>query len=238
MDEYIWRIVFVLIPSLLALLYGLFFVLPKSKGLYFRLSVLAISCLFMANFSYFCLIITGHSFDSQINVGCLGVIGAYLFFFTQNLCPISKVLYDKKNAGPVHKYLPYAAAALVMLLYGAIEYSWFCTIDLSYHDTWYIINMVLQFGIGAVIIAVTSVVTFRYSILPDDNGGLISHMRPYNIALTCMLVLSVAEKYFRYMDIYTTFDNVAIIAFYIVYSISIMALLPLQERGRARLLTF
>ena len=235
MNDYIWRILFVLIPSFLALIYGIGRVFPRTHGLYFRMPTMAVACLFMAHLSYFTLIITGNSFDTEVNIGLLGGLGSALFFCTQNTNPVSSIYYDPKNDNSKSRHFPWIAPIVIMVTYVVTEIGWYCQCDTFGFSYW--IGIVGSFGLISAINARTAFTTLRFALVPDEKFGFVSCVRPYNIVLTCFLILTTVEKYIRYLWVSSVIEWILMLLFYIVFAVNILLLLPLQERGRVKFLT-
>jgi len=235
MNSLVLRNLFILIPSFLAMLYGFIRVFPKTKGLYFRMATLAMACLFTGYLSSLVLNLTETPGYYDVNVSVLGSIGLCLFLMTQNADHVSSLLYEPGKNRTLIAVLPWLSPVVILLTFAFFEVTIFRqSYDLG-TSFWFRTFGLL--ALCAILNAVTSYHTFRYALSPDEEGGLVSCLRPYNIAMTVLLVLFIPEQFLRNQTVTTTGGFIAMSFYYLVIAIDILAVLPLMERGRVKFLT-
>jgi len=235
MNDYLWRCILLLIPSFIAMIFGIVKVFPKTKGLYFRMGTMGMACLFAGYLSSFATYLTGVSFDQTVNVSVLGNIGFSLFLMTQNADSVSSVMYKPGKQKGKNTALAWVAPILVVVIFLVAEVKMYGTTYEHGFSYWF--RNIGLIGLSAALNAVTAFYTSRYSLAPDEEFGMVNCLRPYNIALTVLLVLLIPERFIRDAMVSTAGESVAIVAYYILLAVGILAVIPLMERGRVKFLT-
>jgi len=235
MNNYILRILFVLIPSFIAMLYGIIKVFPKTKGLYFRMATLAMACIFAGYLSSLVMNLSDTPAATDVNISILGSVGLSLFLLTQNADHISSLLYEPGKHYQKIKLLSFIAPFIIFLLFIGFEVLFYReNFDYGF-SFWF--GKVGLLSLCALLNAVTAYYTSRYSMSPDPDNGLVACLRPYNIVMTLLLVLFTPEQFIRYQDVDSIGAAIAIMVYYLGLAIVILVVLPLMERGRLKFLT-
>lgn len=212
-----------LVASLIAVIFGIAVVLRRNRGLYFTMGVLAIVCLMMAQLSYFTTSFTINPHLLDFHIGTLGVIGCCLFFLTANIGPMNQLADDKSK-----RMLKYRLVALL----GpgiCIAFFVFCLFAMKRNGD----NTGLVSTIHTTFISLLPIYySTKMAIIPDIKGGFVDCMRPYNNAVTFLMLLMTLESGLRYVwQGRTVLESSLTYAFYILVAICTLAVMFLLHWG-------
>jgi len=215
----------VLIPTFIASVYGFTVIMRRHKGLYFSMGVLAVFCMFIGQLAYFFALYTGNQSYTQFHIGTLGSVGSCLFFLTANMGPVNMLADIDDEKRRKCNALAYIGPAVLAVIFTA------CTAVMY--------NKGIDSGIAvtAMLTAITMPPMYfitKAAIIPDVKDGFYDCMRPYNMAVTGLMILFTLERSARsiWSDSYA-----ALILSYVFYGVlglcapSVMFLL---ERGATR----
>ena len=193
---------------------GILFFRPK-KALYAQMITLATGCVAFGRLFLVCRILTGGEITGTFQLGFVGMIGSFLFFFTANYGSLDSLVDDSINDGIIHKIIPFVAPVAAIAVY--LIFFVFIQVSLM----WMIFG-----GILAAFISLSGYFNLKHLLAPDIDKGVITCLRPYNLLalVYAMSVLVECVGLSRGMDV------LAFVAA-LVSGISILLIMPLIERG-------
>ena len=193
---------------------GILFFRPK-KALYAQMITLAIGCVAFGRLFLMCRMLTGGEITTTFQLGFVGMIGSFLFFFTANYGAVDSLIDDSINDGIIHKIIPFIAPVTAVALY----VGFFIIGETSL--MWRIFG-----GILTVIIMASSYFNLKHLLSPDIDKGIITCLRPYNL-LALVYAMSVLVECVGL----SRGANVLAFVAAVVSGISILLIIPLIEWG-------
>lgn len=227
---------FLLFPTLIASIYGLAVIFPRTRGLYYRVPVFSMICTCVGQLSYFVILLTENEFNSVFNVGVLGPLGACMFLIVANAGATARFIDERDTANRRHRIIALIAPLTVIFIFVSIIFAWKSTEPDIVGSAEYI-STVIQLGATCVATALTVYYTFKAAILNYPKESFAGCMRPYNIVMTLILVLLNAEIGLRFLELKSDIAKYLLYGFYSVLALLIIISMPLLERGRKKFLT-
>lgn len=212
--------ILVLLPSVLAAVYGITVVLRKYRGLYFSMGVLAVVCLMIGQLSYCITAFTGHTQNYGFHICTLGSIGCCLFFMMANIGPVNQLADNQSR-----KY--WALASIGPML--ATGLFLFCVCMMERRSCY--LGIVTSL-IMTLFIMMPLYFSTKMALIPDVEGGFLSCMRPYNIAVTVLGLLNTLECGLRNLWFgLTAIETVLRYALYGAIGLCTLIVMALLKRG-------
>jgi len=226
-EETYWSIslILMIIPSLLAVLYGCIFILPKHKGLYVAMGILATACIFLGEFSDFASYMTGHTVERTFHVGSLGTVGYHLFLLAASVGPLDSLADDGRRELRRYRWLALLGPGIAMAFYSV------CVAVMAVK---YEMEVVLTGFLLTVMTLGSIYFSTKMAIIPDTKNGFLHCMRPYNILVTGMGLLLTAERGLRYLWSVGEghpIQSVLLIIFYAAIGLNILASVIALQKG-------
>lgn len=216
----------ILIPSLLATIYGLAVVLRKNRGLYFTIGVLAIICLMIGQLAYFITALTRNPQFLNFHIGTLGSIGCCLFLLTANMGPMNQLADDGSKKLKKYRLLALLGPAFNFAIFA------FCLILMVQRNNYTGLASSLVMTLVA---ALPLYFSTKMSIIPDVDGGFVDCMRPFNYAVTVLCLLNTFEGCMRYLWLGRTVLEMSLAyALYGAIGICTLFVMAFLERGGRR----
>ena len=198
--------------------YGMIRLFWKRKALYTRMIIFGVGCAMMGRMFETISLFAFGSLPKGFDIGMLGIMGSFLFFFTANFGSMDSLVDNGSAAFRKFRIAALAAPAVVCVLFAV--YLWYAGIDLS----------ILAYGTEALIITQASYYHLKHIIIEDVDFGLIRSVRGYNClaliyAVLCMLemILDAAPFPPMYHMVWTT-----------LMCIVLFAIVPVLEKGVTR----
>lgn len=213
----------VLVPSLIAAVYGIAVILRRVKGLYFSMGVMAIVCQMIGQLAYCITAFTGHSQQLGFHVGTLGSVGSCLFFLTANIGPVDQLVDDKSRDLRKYRLLASTAPAAAIALFV------FCALVMQRRNCYvgFITSLILT-----VAVVMPLYFSMKMAIIPDVKGGFIYCMRPYNYAVTALGLLNTLERGLRNLWMgETVLESVLMYVLYAAIGICTLVVTAFLTRG-------
>lgn len=211
MELYIYLSTFIL--TLIGFIYGFVRFFKKGKALYLWMITLGVGCAMLSSLFEFLQILTQGVLPFRFNVGMLGTIGTFLFFFTANYGQMDSLADDGSK-----KFLKYRIYGLIAPLILLIMYipALFCNIDIGLR----IAQIVILF-----VIMLASYFHFKHFIFPDVDYGIIKCIRGYNIMALLYAICSVLNMVLKDYE-----TNELWIVTKLLGNIILLCMLPVLER--------
>ena len=191
--------------------YGLFRFFRNESALYIRMIVFGVGCAMLGRlFATLMYLVNGELFPG-FNVGMLGIIGSFLFFFSANFGQMDSVVDDGSPKFRKARIIALAAPLTVVILW--------CIIFAVYGFN----ETTISVGIEALFLAMASYYHLKHLIIEDVGSGLVKSIRSYNLLALVYAVLCLSEvlvEGFVLPLIVTVLECAVLIAF-----------IPVLERG-------
>lgn len=191
--------------------YGLFRFFRNESALYIRMIVFGVGCAMLGRlFATLLYLVNGELFPG-FNVGMLGIIGSFLFFFSANFGQMDSVVDDGSPKFRKARIIALAAPLTVVILW--------CIIFAVYGFN----ETTISVGIEALFLAMASYYHLKHLIIEDVGSGLVKSIRSYNLLALVYAALCLSEvlvEGFVLPLIVTILECAVLIAF-----------IPVLERG-------
>ena len=191
--------------------YGLFRFFRDESALYVRMIVFGVGCAMLGRlFATLLYLVNGDLFPG-FNVGMLGIVGSFLFFFSANFGQMDSIVDDGsprfRKTRIIALTAPLIVAALCVVIFVVYGFN----------------EATIPFGIEALFLALASYFHLKHLIIEDVSFGLIKSIRSYNLLALVYAALCLSEvlvEGFVPALIVTVLECAVLIAF-----------IPVLERG-------
>ena len=162
-------------------IYGLVRLVMSGKAPYTHMIVYGLGCVMIGRLFQTVSLFAFGELTNGFNIGMLGIVGSFLFFFTANYGQMDSLVDDGTPKFQKTRLMALAAPAVIFILfaiyihYTGIDFSTFVRLA------------------GMMIIAVTSYYHLKHILIEDVDFGLIKSLRRYNILALALAVLCVVE---------------------------------------------
>lgn len=195
--------------------YGLFRFFRDESALYVRMIIFGIGCAMLGRlFTTLLVLVNGDLFDG-FNVGMLGIIGSFLFFFSANFGQMDSIVDDGSPKFRKTRIIALAAPLTVVLLWCVIA----ATYGINSSSIWV--------GIEMLFVALASYYHLKHLIIEDVSFGLIRSIRSYNLLSLIYALLCILEVLVECFNLPTF----CIVIVYILECAVLLAFVPVLERG-------
>ena len=188
--------------------------LNSRKALYASMIVQGMICVVLGRLYQCALLFTGSSLTENFQVGSLGVMGAFSFFFSANYGQIDSLVDGGEKTFRKHR--------LIALIGPIYVVSMLVPIVFSPASTTFKINCVLV----ETMIAAASYFHVKHLIIPDVDYGVVRCLRGYNALAVAMSVMSIWEL----IALAQGSEPALIISGVGLYAVS-LAMVPVMDRG-------
>lgn len=193
---------------------GILFFRPK-KALYAQMITLAMGVVGFGRLFLVCRILTGGEITQTFQLGYIGMIGSFLFFFTANYGAVDSLVDDTVETALWKKLLPFLAPIVAIAVY--LIFFIFGEVSLM----WKIFG-----GVLSSIVALSTYFNFKHLLSPDIDKGVITCLRPYNL----LALIYAASVLVECVGLSSGNDILAFVAA-LISGVSIILIMPLIERG-------
>lgn len=162
-----------------------------------------------------CRILTGGEITSTFQLGFIGMIGSFMFFFSANYGAIDSLVDSSINKGVLNKTIPFIAPIIAVVLY--LVFFIFSDVSLM----WRIFG-----GVLTLIIGLSTYFNLKHLLSPDIDKGVVTCLRPYNL----LALIYAASVLVECIGLSSGNIVVAFVAG-LISSISIVLVVPLINRG-------
>jgi len=146
------------------------------------------------------------------HVGLLGVMGSFLFFLAANYGTMDSLVDDGSRSNWKYRLIALAAPAVVLALY-----------ILFLRRVGFGQEAIVN-GVLTIVIMFASYYHLKHLIIPDVEGGIIRHIRPYNLIALVYTLLCMNEMAFRVLNVADVWRYVLYACFCVVYVLFIPVL--------------
>ena len=152
---------------------------------------------------------------SGFNVGMLGIIGSFLFFFSANYGQMDSIVDDGSVKYRKTRIISFAAPLVVVAIWCVIA----ATRGIDESTVWV--------GVEMLFVALASYYHLKHLIIDDVSFGLIRSIRSYNLLSLVYALLCMSEGLVECFNLPT----VCIVIVYILECIVLLVFVPVLERG-------
>lgn len=171
----------VLVSAVIAFVYGANRYLRPKMPLYASMIVMGTACIMLGR-TYQCVrLLTGGSITENFQVGVLGVVGAFAFFFSANFGQIDSLVDDGSKAFRRYRMIGLAGPVLIGLLGAAAM-----TAEITVAGK-------CVCGLVSVMIGIACYYHVKHIFIPDVDYGVVKCLRKYNALAFCFGLLHMAE---------------------------------------------
>lgn len=160
------------------------------------------------------MLFTEESITPGFNVGKLGLIGGFLFFFSASFGQMDGLVDNRSKEFLKYRLIALAAPVVILVLSGL---SFLFDLPLSAQIT----NAVI-----CVMIAMSAYYNLKHVFIPDVDMGILKCIRSYNLLSLILMIFSVLNLY----SVDLKLDVFSLIVAAII-SIIYILILPMLDRG-------
>ena len=193
---------------------GILFFRPK-KALYAQMIALAAGVIGFGRLFLVFRMLTGGEITETFQLGYIGMVGSFLFFFSANFGTIDSLVDKSIEQSLWKKVVPFLAPLGAIILYLAF----FLFADVALF--WKIFG-----GILAVVIGLSAYFNLKHLLAQDIDKGVITCLRPYNL----LALIYAASVLVECVGLSNGNEILAFVAG-LISAISIVLIMPLIERG-------
>ncbi len=169
---------------------GIYYLAPR-KPLYASMIVLGVACIALARFYQFARLVTGLENAGIFQLGVLGIVGTFAFFFSSNYGQIDSLVDDRSKEFFRYRLIAWIGPVVVLILFLFAAKDAFLSSKISY--------AMVSVAIGA-----ASYFHVKHLLIPDVDYGVVHCLRRFNaVALLygflCMLEMIAMENYLEGM---------------------------------------
>lgn len=195
--------------------YGLFRFFRNESASYVRMIVLGVGCAMLGRlFATLLYLVNGELFDG-FNVGMLGIIGSFLFFFSANFGQMDSIVDDGSPKFRKTRIIALAAPLTVAILWCVI----FAVYGFNEATVWG--------GIEALFLAMASYYHLKHLIIEDVGVGLIKSIRSYNLLALVYAALCLMEVIVECLEL-PAYGPITVC---VLECAVLIAFIPVLERG-------
>ena len=182
MDLYLLANIIACVFSFAALIYGAAEFLKPQKALYGKMITLAMLCIVFSRLSNIVRIVTYGNLYDIFQLGFLGSIGSFLFFFSSNYGTINSMADDGSREYLKYRLIGLIAPVVTICVYFLVF--WMGDVSVLWK---------VQGGMMMACVAPCSYFHLKHLIMPDVDFGIIKSLRPYNFFALLYMISSVLE---------------------------------------------
>ena len=195
--------------------YGLYRFFQDESALYVRMIIFGVGCAMLGRLFETLLFLVNGELGSGFNVGMLGIIGSFLFFFSANYGQMDSIVDDGSVKYRKTRIISFAAPLVVVAIWCVIA----ATRGINESTVWV--------GVEMLFVALASYYHLKHLIIDDVSFGLIRSIRSYNLLSRVYALLCMSEVLVECFNLPT----VCIVIVYILECIVLLVFVPVLERG-------
>ena len=184
MDFYLLSNIIVCVCAFVGFIYGATQFFRPKKALYGQMITLALMCITIGRLFNIVRILSGGNLLEGFQLGFLGFIGSYLFFFSSNYGTLDTLVDDGSKANRKYR-IP---GCFVSLIFLAMYYPLFWMEDVS-------LMWKIQGGVLIFFTAMCSYYHVKHLIFPDIDYGVVRSLRVYNFLALLYMISGIVECY-------------------------------------------
>ncbi len=195
--------------------YGLYRFFRNKSALYVQMIVLGVGCTMLGRLFTTLLYLVNGEINEGFNVGMLGIIGSFLFFFSANFGQMDSIVDDGSPKFRKTRIIALAAPLTVGLIWCALA----VIFGINSSSVW--------IGIEMLFLALASYFHLKHLIIDDVSHGLIRSIRSYNL-------LSLGYAFLCIMEVLAecfSFPFFCSLIICVLECAVLLAFVPVLERG-------
>ena len=207
----------ILVCAAVGFLFGAFRYLRPKQPLYASMIVLGLGCILLGRLFQCVWLWMGGALTEDFQIGVLGAVGAFSFFFSANYGQIDSLVDDGGKEFRRWRIAAWVGPVCVAALYALILFSSAGAAFKAAH------------GLTAFMIALAGYFHVKHLIIPDVDYGVVRCQRGYNALALCMGLAGMAES----IALARNNELLVMIAGGLLCVLS-LALVPVMDRGVKR----
>lgn len=195
--------------------YGLYRFFRDKSALYVQMIVFGVGCAMLGRLFTTLLYLVNGELNDGFNVGMLGIIGCFLFFFSANYGQMDSIVDDGSTKFRKTRIIALAAPVTVAAIWCVIA----ATSGINASSIWV--------GIEMLFVALASYFHLKHLIIEDVSFGLIRAIRSYNLLSLVYALLCISEVLVDVLNLPAAFSVIVCVLECAV----LLAFIPVLERG-------
>lgn len=195
--------------------YGLYRFFRDKSALYVQMIVFGVGCAMLGRLFTTLLYLVNGELNDGFNVGMLGIIGCFLFFFSANFGQMDSIVDDGSTKFRKTRIIALAAPVTVAAIWCVIA----ATSGINASSIWV--------GIEMLFVALASYFHLKHLIIEDVSFGLIRAIRSYNLLSLVYALLCISEVLVDVLNLPAAFSVIVCVLECAV----LLAFIPVLERG-------
>ncbi len=195
--------------------YGLYRFFRDKSALYVQMIVFGVGCAMLGRLFTTLLYLVNGELNDGFNVGMLGIIGSFLFFFSANYGQMDSIVDDGSTKFRKTRIIALAAPVTVAAIWCVIA----ATSGINALSIWV--------GIEMLFVALASYFHLKHLIIEDVSFGLIRAIRSYNLLSLVYALLCISEVLVDVLNLPAAFSVIVCVLECAV----LLAFIPVLERG-------
>lgn len=195
--------------------YGLYRFFRDKSALYVQMIVFGVGCAMLGRLFTTLLYLVNGELNDGFNVGMLGIIGSFLFFFSANYGQMDSIVDDGSTKFRKTRIIALAAPVTVAAIWCVIA----ATSGINASSIWV--------GIEMLFVALASYFHLKHLIIEDVSFGLIRAIRSYNLLSLAYALLCISEVLVDVLNLPAAFSVIVCVLECAV----LLAFIPVLERG-------
>ena len=192
MDMYLWANIIVCVFAFVGFIYGAVKFFSPRKALYGKMITLALVSVVIGRVYNIVRILSEGDFTGRFQLGTLGLIASFMFFFSSNYGALDSIVDDGGKENRKYRLIAGMAPIVITVLYLLL----FLISDIS-------LMWKIQSGFIMFFVALCSYYHLKHIVIPDVEFGIVRSIRPYNFLAILYMISSIAECYGLSRDVPT-----------------------------------
>ena len=168
--------------ALISFIYGATIFFKPKKALYGKMITFALLCIVFGRLFNVVRLLTNGNLYLNFQLGSLGIIGSFMFFFSSNYGTIDSLVDDGSKEFMKYRLIGCIAPAVSIVLYFPLFFAGHIPL------LWKVQGAVL-----IVFVALCSYYHLKHIVIPDVDFGVLKNLRPFNLCALAYMCTSVLE---------------------------------------------
>lgn len=187
------------------------FMFKGRKPLFLQCIYAGVGCFFLHAFWVFCNYLLVGEEEQLHMVVTLSYVSSYLFLFFASYGALDSLADDGRRENKKYTWIASAAG-------GAVAIVWGIRFALTLHVHYIFLGGCL---------ALLCFISVKHLMIPDIENGFVRTLRPYNVVLLAVVIISMIELFFNGVEQYQRVDSVL----QMLRDVAVLMLYPMASKG-------